>query len=183
MLIPKLIHQKKVIQVFVLLSMLFSIKNSYAQTYCMPVFTAACTSNDFINNVFTTGGVLNINNLTTGCNGTLPSNTTFFPNQLLSANPNDVITINVQSGAAWGQGFRVWVDWNNDGLFDATESVYASPASNTTVNTGTFTIPSLASPGIVRLRVMCRFAAVPFNTDACATTLTSERLRITIYKY
>ncbi|AMS26063.1 hypothetical protein AEM51_02605 [Bacteroidetes bacterium UKL13-3] len=152
--------------------MLFSIKNSYAQTYCMPVFTAACTSDDFINNVFTTGGVRNINNLTTGCNGTLPSNTTFFPNQLLSANPNDVITINVQSGAAWGQGFRVWVDWNNDGLFDATESVYASPASNTTVNTGTFTIPSLASPGIVRLRVMCRFANVPLNTDACATTLT-----------
>ena len=37
--------------------------------YCAPTYSNLCTSNDYVDNFFTTGGVTNISNLSSGCNG------------------------------------------------------------------------------------------------------------------
>jgi hypothetical protein len=139
--------------------------------YCTPVYSNACSSADFINNFSTTGGASNITNNNSGCNGALPSNTTFFSALTASQIQGQTITLNMQSGASWGQGFRVWIDWNQNNSFaDAGEDVYVSPTSGTGLYTGTITVPFTALPGTTRMRVMCRYATVPLVTDFCATT-------------
>ncbi|MEZ5045476.1 MAG: GEVED domain-containing protein [Chitinophagaceae bacterium] len=145
----------------------FLISPLFSQ-YCLSSFTTGCNDGDMINQFYTTGGVTNISNLNSGCNGVLPNVTTYFPNLSCSQVQGQNIAVNVQSGTAtWTQGFRIWVDWDNDFAFSATESVWASAAASTALQTGTFTIPATATPGLKRMRVMCRFATVPAATDAC----------------
>jgi hypothetical protein len=139
---------------------------------CYPVYSSACSSADFINNFSTTGGFTNISNLNSGCNGAGPSNTTFFAAQTVGTTPGGSFNFSVQSGASWGQGHRIWIDYNNDGDFaDAGEDVWNSGASSTAVYSGVITVPSNTNPGPKRIRVMCRYATVPTATDYCATTL------------
>ena len=135
---------------------------------CYPNYTYACTSNDFINNFSTTLGTTNISNLSSGCNGNVPSNTLFYPNQIVTCAPGASFNLAIQAGTTWSQGFRIWIDYNNDGDFaDVGEAVWASATSNILVNTGTVTVPANIAPGPKRMRVMCRFGSVPLINDHC----------------
>lgn len=137
--------------------------------YCYPTYSIACTSDDYIENFSTTGGVGNITNLLTGCNGALPNNYTLF-NQTVSQIQGFSFNFSVQAGQTFGQGHRIWIDWNQDLDFaDPGEDVYVSPSSGTQAFTGTITVPMTAVPGITRLRVLCRYATVPGVTDYCGT--------------
>jgi hypothetical protein len=152
-----------------ILSTLLLASASYSQ-YCTPVYSTACSSADFINNFSTTGGASNITNNATGCNGNT-NNYIYYSALTCSQVQGQTITLNMQSGSSWSQGFRVWIDWNNNNSFaDAGEDVYSAPSS-TAMNTGTITVPFSATPGTVRMRVMCRYATTPLTTDYCATTL------------
>jgi hypothetical protein len=65
-------------------------------------------------------------------------------------------------------GYRVWIDWNNDGDFDDTdESVFS--ASPQATATGTITIPTTATNGNVKMRVLGVYSTTPPNTP-CSTT-------------
>lgn len=151
------------------LVLLFSIQGVFGQ-YCFPTFSIGCTSNDFINNVFTTGGVSNINNLNTGCTGTTPSVYTFYNTQVVSQIQGFGFNISMQAGTAFSQGFRVWIDWNQDLDFaDPGEDVYVSPGSATTPFVGTINVPITATPGQTRMRILCRYVTVPAITDYCGT--------------
>ena len=157
---------RKVLALF--LPALFAVANSYSQ-YCTPTYSNACSSADFINNFSTTGGSTNITNNNTGCNGAL-NNYIFYSALSCSQVQGLNITLNMQSGAAWGQGFRVWIDWNGDNDFaDAGEDVI-SFLSSTAANTGSITVPFTALPGARRMRVMCFYAATPAPGDFCTTT-------------
>ncbi len=156
----------------------FYVANAYmsgsagtpATPTCYPAYSFACTSSDFINNVSTTGAVTNISNLATGCNGVAPTNTTFFPSQIVTASPGTSFQFSCQAGTAFGQGFRLWIDYNNDGDFaDVGENIVSFPSS-TVMNTTTITVPVNATPGPKRMRLMCRYATVPAATDYCLAT-------------
>lgn len=139
---------------------------------CYPTYSSACSSSDFINNFSTTLGSTNISNLNSGCNGAGPTNTTFFPGQVVTCAPGASFDFAVQSGTSFGQGHRIWIDYNNDGDFtDAGEDVWVSATSSTAVYTGTITVPSNTLPGPKRIRVMCRYATVPAVTDVCSSSL------------
>ncbi len=153
---------KKLYAVLSLLIGLNTLQINFAQ-YCNPVYSSACSSGDFINNFSTTGGISNITNNASGCSS---GNYQYFT-QTVSQNQGGSINISVQSGPSWGQGFRIWVDWNQDGDFvDAGEDVWNSGTSGTGVFTGSVTVPMTAIPGITRMRVRCQYAAVP--ADPCA---------------
>lgn len=133
--------------------------------YCPATYTNACaTSNDFINDFSTQGGTTNISNLGTGCNGQA-DNYQYYPGQVLTCAANDIITLNLQSGSQWSQGFSVWIDWDQNSVYDATDLVYSSPNAATSLFTGTFVVPPTAIGGLTRMRVRCRFSLVP--TDPC----------------
>jgi hypothetical protein len=63
-------------------------------------------------------------------------------------------------GTAYTEYFRVYIDFNNDKDFDdAGELVYTSAGTTTTV-TGSFTIPTGATTGATRMRVMMKDGAI-----------------------
>ena len=162
----------KIIFSLIFFASIVSFESVKAQApFCGPVFTSACSSADFINNFSTTGGASNITNNNTGCNGNA-NNYIFYSALTCSQIQGQTITLNMQSGATWQQGFRVWIDWNGNNSFaDLGEDVYVSPNSATTLFTTTITVPFTAVPGVRRMRVLCRFATVPAITDYCATGL------------
>ncbi|MBL7764937.1 MAG: T9SS type A sorting domain-containing protein [Chitinophagaceae bacterium] len=138
--------------------------------YCLPSFSIACTSDDFIDNFSTTGGVTNISNLATGCNGAAPNNYTFFSTMQVAQIQGFSFNFTVQAGQIFGQGHRIWIDWNQDLDFaDPGEDVYVSPGSTTAAYNGTITVPITAVPGNTRMRVLCRYATIPAVTDYCGT--------------
>ncbi len=135
--------------------------------YCTPLFSSACSSNDYIDLFSTTGGIQNITNVSTGCNGN-PNNFVYNSTSTVSNVQGQGFSFSVQAGSAFGQGHRIWVDWNNDlDYTDPGEDMWNSGASSTSIYTGTITIPLSASPGTKRMRVRCNYASIP--TDPCAS--------------
>lgn len=153
--------------------------------YCMPTYNSSCSSQDYINNVSTTGAYVDISNLNTGCNGSSPNNTTFFQNNPLSVFVSQGFTLSMQSGSTWSQGFRVWIDWNGDGDFlDSDEMVYASPSASTGLFTAPITVPSSAISGVTRMRIVCAYNTIPVN-NPCGTDISygeTEDYPVKIYK-
>ena len=85
----------------------------------------------------------------------------------------------MQSGSLWGQGFRVWIDWNGNNSFaDPGESVYASPGSGTGVYTTTITVPLTALAGTRRMRVQCQYFTVPLATDYIKKVIDKDRVGV-----
>lgn len=57
-------------------------------------------------------------------------------------------------GSQYNENFRVWIDFNSDGVFDdATELCYDAPSPTQLAITGAITIPQNAALGSVRMRV------------------------------
>ncbi|MCX6258741.1 MAG: GEVED domain-containing protein [Bacteroidia bacterium] len=134
--------------------------------YCTPTYDYACSSDDYINNFWTTAGLMNISNLNSGCNGNA-DNYIYYSNMSVMVNPGNSFTIHVQSGSAYAEGFGVWIDFNNDGDFtDAGEHIWSSASANTTAFTYAITIPAGTAIGTHRMRVRCEYDVAP--TDPCA---------------
>ncbi|MEO1258913.1 MAG: S8 family serine peptidase [Bacteroidota bacterium] len=65
------------------------------------------------------------------------------------------------SGFQFGEVFRVWIDFNQNGEFgDPGEEVYTSPQTQSAVS-GTISIPGSAALGLTRMRVSMYFDDVP----------------------
>jgi hypothetical protein len=141
-------------------------KTSFAQTYCAPSYGNNCSSLDYINDFSTTLGTTNITNLGSGCNGQPNNWIDYSASQFVTSSPNSTFNFTVQSGSSWSQGFRIWVDWDDNGSFlDPGEDVWNSGFASTAPFSGSITIPSAAS-GILTMRVRCSYAGVPI--DPCA---------------
>jgi len=108
--------------------------NKIFAQYCTTAFEASCLESspaiaDYINSFSTTGAVVNISNLNTGCNGSFPENYTFHPNMNLSVAQGCNFSATM-SCATFSQGFAIWIDWNQDFDFnDAGEYCYNSGAA------------------------------------------------------
>ena len=68
-------------------------------------------------------------------------------------------TISYQTGfvsSAYAEYFRIYADWNQNGTFDAGETLVSSTntAAVTTVRSATFTVPATAKSGATRLRIV-----------------------------
>ncbi|MBN8640537.1 MAG: T9SS type A sorting domain-containing protein [Flavobacteriales bacterium] len=72
------------------------------------------------------------------------------------------------TGTVYAEGYRVYIDYNKDGDFvDAGESVYSRAATTTTPVSGTITIPTTATLGSTRMRVIMRYNTTP--TTPCGS--------------
>ncbi|MCC6370234.1 MAG: hypothetical protein IT236_04440, partial [Bacteroidia bacterium] len=125
--------------------------------------------NDFINCVQTTGGNTNINNCNSGCNGNA-NNYAFYCQHYLQVSPGQTISMAVQSGITYQQGFAVFVDWNQDNTFSVPGERVAGtsnvPAA-ATFTTLSFVIPATVAPGAYRMRVRCAYATPGTNITPC----------------
>jgi hypothetical protein len=123
---------------------------------------AYCTSNgkssvrEYINK-FQLG---TINNLSGNNNGY--GNFTAQSTNLAKGTSNAVTITPTWTGAVYAEGYRVWIDFNQDGDFlDSGEQVFHQSKTKTTLINGTITIPSTALTGTTRMRVGMKLNVVP----------------------
>ncbi|MFM8597315.1 MAG: GEVED domain-containing protein [Flavobacteriales bacterium] len=144
---------------------LFLLLGTATAQYCTPTFSSGCSFGDQILNFSTTGGSTNITNNNSGCS---PGYYAYVTGQQVTQLQGQNVTLSMQAGPTWGQGFKVWIDWNNNLSFaDAGELVYTSPGSGITVNTTVVTVPFSATAGTKRMRVVCSYAGIPPTLDGC----------------
>jgi hypothetical protein len=135
--------------------------------YCEPPYTTGCSDGDFVNNFATTGAITNISNLGTGCNPNANS-FIYYPSQVVTVSRGSSFTINYRGSGDWPEGHKVWIDFDQDGVFSATEQVAAS-APTTNASTATVTIPMTAGEGFTRLRIRNVYNAQPVTSCSSET--------------
>ncbi|MFM6944366.1 MAG: GEVED domain-containing protein [Bacteroidota bacterium] len=173
-MLSSLLLSKRLRFTFLFVVLAFFHASLFAQ-YCVPIPQFDC-SEDWIDDFYTTGGVSNISNLNTGCNGTysgtfITSTYTYFSTKTCSQMQGQQITLHMQCGTMWVQGFRVWIDWNKNNSFaDPGEDVYVSPNASFSIFTVAITVPASATIGTTRMRVQSRYNDVPTLTSCCGTT-------------
>ena len=138
--------------------------------YCIP--TANCGSLDDILNV-TIGSINNSSTAATDCVSSGPNqgyvNYTNITPAIIFQGVSNPISVTVNAGGQESVG--VWIDYDHNGVFDASEFTYlGTGASNTTpiVLPGFITVPLTSLPGIARMRVRSKYGAtVITDVEAC----------------
>lgn len=162
--------------------------------YCMPLYSQIpCNQpnpsntpgnfiNDFIHGYNTNGATTNIVNNTSGCNAQNLSGTKNYRlwgcEHYLVCSPGQVITSNFRSGNTFAQGCAVFVDWNNDGIYNAANFTGVVPGGERVTRTAgvpgagvwsampAWTVPNVPA-GIYRMRVRCAYATSGLVIQPC----------------
>jgi len=133
--------------------------------YCVPTGAIDCTDDDRATNV-TFAGI----NHNPSCNAT-----TGYNDYTASVTPGNVVQgssypISVSVGTTSDYA-AVWIDYNQNNTFDASEfTILNGGSSSTTAGqamTGTIAIPAGALSGTTRMRVRVRFSTAITGADAC----------------
>jgi chitodextrinase len=70
-------------------------------------------------------------------------------------------------GTIYSEGYGVWIDYNQNGVFtDAGELVFSKAKSKTTPVSGSFTIPTTALLGSTRMRVSMKYNGTPTSCES-----------------
>ncbi|WP_291132499.1 reprolysin-like metallopeptidase [Flavobacterium sp. UBA7682] len=119
------------------------------------------TSDEYINRV----QLGTINNLS-GNNGGY-GNFTALSTNLVRSTSNSITITPTWTGTSYNEGYRVWIDYNQDGDFsDSGEQVVNVTRTKTTPIARSFTVPASALLGSTRMRVSMKYNASP---TACET--------------
>ena len=126
--------------------------------YCVPITQYGCSGGDVISKV-----VLNtLLNSNTQCGSGVIGyeNLTNNANLTTTLQRGQTYTMEVWPGPVYGQTFAVWMDFNDDGLFDqVTERLgYTAQIQGGGVGYIPVMIPCWVTPGIHRMRVRCDFS-------------------------
>ncbi|MCU7616557.1 M12 family metallo-peptidase [Chryseobacterium sp. PBS4-4] len=126
-------------------------------TYCTA--TATNTADERIGNVkFGT-----INNTSTGTAGY--ENFTSVSTNVTRGTSNAISITPVWTSTKYNEAYAVYIDYNKDGDFtDSGELAWTKTGSQTTPVTGSITIPSTATLGSTRMRVMMQYNTVPSSS-------------------
>lgn len=135
------------------------VKLTYSSRYCFPV---AQSETYYIKNIITTGAQTNFTN-TSAAGITSIGYSDYFCSKEVVAQQGSTFNLAYAGNDSATFGWAVWIDWNNDGIFDPAERMY-----NTTTYTGEGTaavsIGSTKPIGIYTMRVMADyFAQNPSN--------------------
>jgi len=146
---------------FALLLLSFTSNAQYCNS---GFFSSGCAAfGDQINGFSTTGGTTNISNLNSGCSS---GSYGYFSSQIYTGIPSGTVNFTIVNNPSYGEYYNIFVDWNQDGdFFDAGETVYANYLSSNQTVSGTFNIPTSATPGLTRLRVFANYGS--YATSAC----------------
>ncbi len=141
-----------------LITLLLGFWQLNAQTYCTPSFQFGCVGGDNINSFEIPSASFSHTN--TGCSDNAYGDYTS-------------MQINVQAAVTYGykvthnydesEHVKIWVDFNNDGVFDdaAPELLSSAVEGVNFTTTGTITIPSTVAPGNYRLRIAALYYSDP----------------------
>lgn len=129
--------------------------------YCTPNLTN-CNLNDQIQQVIFGG----INN-TSACSPNGYGNyTTLTAGTAIAGGANP---IQVKVGPGGTEYVVAWIDYNKNGIFEASEYTAIGSGNGTTIS-GAINIPANAQTGNTRMRIRVRYATNPGTGEACTTT-------------
>ncbi len=129
--------------------------------YCIPPNTD-CTDNDVITRV----RISTLDNPSACSAGGYGNYTLTVPAPDIYRGANNAIIVDVPT--VWPETVTAWIDYNQNGQFEASEyTVVGNNNSGGTIN-GTIVIPGTANLGITRMRVRVQFAATTPPTGACS---------------
>jgi GEVED domain/Fibronectin type III domain len=145
-------------------------------SYCTPVFTSnPGATGDYMKD-FTFANITN--------NGTddAASDYTYYSALTVNVVADGVTPYSLSCGTGgvsslYGQQYRIWIDYNKNGIFEASESVFntsdptwiGGTSPNAAPVTGSITIPNTAINGVTRMRVMARYSSTPSTSEACSS--------------
>lgn len=143
--------------------------------YCIPSSTSSAT---FINNFSTTLGTTNISNTSGYTTGGYQDN---FSSTGVTAVATGSFNFNF-SVTGGTLGAAIWVDWSNNGTFEATERVFVTTGYGSGPYSNSITIPAGTLPGDYRMRVMVDYnSSAPSNPCMTANARTeTEDYKITV---
>lgn len=154
--------ERLVKSLILLLILMASSTASFAQYCTTNLYTTGCDFDDRIDLfVFNT-----INNPTSNCPTGAYSDFTSISTQVTQGT---TYSVTIGAGPFSSQFFAVWIDLDNNQIFDASEQLYASTTgagANQSV-TGSITIPTNTTGGPKRLRVRGRWNSAIGAGDAC----------------
>jgi hypothetical protein len=142
------------------------------QSYCRNFISEprnSCSWGYTISELTTSGAITNINNVS-GC-PTSPTGIQIYPEHPLVVDQAQLITMTVRGASEW-MGYAAWIDYNQDGDFDASEQVLMSPG-NSFSYTSTFTIPCTALTGTTKMRVITQDWPLPISSP-CVSPYVGE---------
>ncbi len=119
----------------------------------------------YINNFSTTGGATNISNLTSGFSPTGYEDATSMTVSNFAGAPDINFTVDFGLETWYTFGFSIWVDWNNDLVFDSGEQMFQSSQYESNFS-GSFGIPLGTPVGNYRMRIMADYNSSQ-PTDPC----------------
>ena len=142
--------------------------------YCIPSSTS---SSSYVDNFTTSGGSQNISNLASGftAGGYLNASA-----QVVESYETGSFDFNatIVGGTV---GFAIWIDWNNNLIFEAGEKVYNTTAYGNGPFSGTITVPGGTALGNYRMRITTDWnASNPNNPCAAAARAEFEDYTVTV---
>ena len=152
--------------------------NSIMNCFCTPVASTYACDNMWITNVSTSSGTLNFNN-----NSTCASSSYSDFSSSYTASNIQLATTNMSfTSGGYAMAFSVWIDYNDNGIFETAERVIAN--NNTTMAltiTDNFTIPITAVPGTHKMRVKGEYYNNGAPTDPCGQLQYGGNRRLFLY--
>jgi len=143
-----------------------ALLHAYGQTdYCVPVYTSGCSNGARIGKVETSGGYNNTN-IVNETGNVCTASYHDYSSQSFEVIRNINFTIKV-TNVNYSAGKKVWIDWNNNGIFEDNELVLSSLSQSTGTTYSTeVLVPNDAVIGSVRMRV--RAVEGSTNFTACS---------------
>ncbi|KAB1061800.1 GEVED domain-containing protein [Salibacter halophilus] len=122
--------------------------------YCLPTYSS---TSEQITSFVTTNGLTNINyNPPSYPSGGFEDLTA---TQSVSIIVGNTCNFNASYTTPWSNTFRIWVDWDNNGVYDdPSERVYDF-GSTTPASTGSFPVPMTTTPGTYNMRVRAEYSS------------------------
>lgn len=139
-----------------------SVTTSAASTVTYCTASATSTADERIGRV----QLGTINNVSTGTAGY--EDFTALSTNLVRGTSNTITITPTWTSTVYSEAYRVYIDYNKDGDFtDSGESVYSRAKTTATPVSGSFTVPTTATLGATRMRVIMRYNTTP--TTPCGT--------------
>ena len=151
--------------------------DSYRYYWFAPPHFTSTTTTYYISNFTTTGGNTNINN---SSSGTGASWSNYYGSYSASYYAGSTVNFTITIAGGGIHGSAIWVDWNQNGMFESDERVYNTSSYTSSPHTGSFTIPASVAAGDYRMRIVSDYYGSNPNNPYEGNTGEFEDYKLTV---